>query len=150
MGLLLSISEMCYCHWSLVTFLYAGPRLACSLPHTQGPCSDWAARYYYDPHTSTCLHFWYGSCQGNQNNFLTKEECERECHSQGQGQPRLVRVSGRRESTPSHGRDMRRLFTVNRGSDSGSRQDTSAATQALHHAHFAVPSKLQYTHPTAR
>ncbi|XP_048830375.1 papilin isoform X3 [Brienomyrus brachyistius] len=124
-------------------------RPPCSLPYTQGPCSDWTARYYYDLHTSTCLHFWYGSCHGNGNNFSTKEECERECHIQGQGEPRLVQVSGRRDSTPSHVRDMRRLFTVSRGSASGSRQEASAATQVHHHAHLPVPSKVQHTYPTA-
>nr|XP_015206433.1 PREDICTED: papilin isoform X1 [Lepisosteus oculatus]XP_015206434.1 PREDICTED: papilin isoform X1 [Lepisosteus oculatus] len=53
--------------------------LACMLPNTNGPCSDWTARWFYDPSSGGCGRFWYGGCQGNRNNFATEEECLREC-----------------------------------------------------------------------
>ncbi|XP_062863790.1 papilin isoform X1 [Trichomycterus rosablanca] len=56
-----------------------GQRAPCDLPHTVGPCSEWTARYYYDSASSRCVHFWYGGCHGNSNNFATTEECQRKC-----------------------------------------------------------------------
>ncbi|XP_060790679.1 papilin isoform X1 [Neoarius graeffei] len=57
-------------------------RAPCDLPHTAGLCDDWTARYYYDPVSSRCAHFWYGGCHGNSNNFATMEECQQTCLSQ--------------------------------------------------------------------
>uniref|UniRef100_A0A4W4EYY0 Papilin a, proteoglycan-like sulfated glycoprotein n=1 Tax=Electrophorus electricus TaxID=8005 RepID=A0A4W4EYY0_ELEEL len=57
-------------------------RLApCELPHTSGPCDRWTARYYYDPASSRCVHFWYGGCHGNSNNFATLDKCQHTCQS---------------------------------------------------------------------
>ena len=30
-----------------------------------------------------CVRFTYGGCQGNENNFLTKRDCEETCPVQG-------------------------------------------------------------------
>uniref|UniRef100_A0A8B9L9C2 Papilin n=1 Tax=Astyanax mexicanus TaxID=7994 RepID=A0A8B9L9C2_ASTMX len=54
-------------------------RVSCELPHTAGQCDQWTARYYYDSASSRCIHFWYGGCHGNSNNFATLEECQRTC-----------------------------------------------------------------------
>ncbi|XP_033505119.1 papilin b, proteoglycan-like sulfated glycoprotein [Epinephelus lanceolatus] len=51
----------------------------CSLPRDEGPCDTWKVRFYYDSGTSKCTEFWYGSCHGNANNFMTLEACQREC-----------------------------------------------------------------------
>ncbi|TSM77392.1 Papilin [Bagarius yarrelli] len=55
---------------------------SCNLPHTAGSCDEWTARYYYDSASSRCVHFWYGGCHGNSNNFATMEECQQTCQSQ--------------------------------------------------------------------
>uniref|UniRef100_A0A3B4X8T2 Papilin a, proteoglycan-like sulfated glycoprotein n=1 Tax=Seriola lalandi dorsalis TaxID=1841481 RepID=A0A3B4X8T2_SERLL len=47
------------------------------LPRAAGSCSTWVSRYHYDVITSRCVHFWYGGCHGNTNNFLTRAECQR-------------------------------------------------------------------------
>ncbi|XP_059376886.1 papilin isoform X3 [Carassius carassius] len=52
---------------------------SCDLPHTVGPCDNWTSRYYYDRSSSHCIHFWYGGCHGNSNNFASEEECQRMC-----------------------------------------------------------------------
>uniref|UniRef100_A0A8C2D783 Papilin n=1 Tax=Cyprinus carpio TaxID=7962 RepID=A0A8C2D783_CYPCA len=52
---------------------------SCDLPHTVGSCDDWTSRYYYDRSASRCMHFWYGGCHGNSNNFASEEECQRMC-----------------------------------------------------------------------
>ncbi|XP_018531520.1 papilin b, proteoglycan-like sulfated glycoprotein [Lates calcarifer] len=51
----------------------------CSLPRDEGPCDTWKVRFYYDSGANKCTEFWYGSCQGNANNFLSLEACQREC-----------------------------------------------------------------------
>ncbi|XP_047428980.1 papilin b, proteoglycan-like sulfated glycoprotein isoform X2 [Mugil cephalus] len=51
----------------------------CSLPRDEGPCDTWKVRFYYDSRAAKCTEFWYGSCQGNGNNFATLEACQREC-----------------------------------------------------------------------
>uniref|UniRef100_A0A671XF87 Papilin, proteoglycan like sulfated glycoprotein n=1 Tax=Sparus aurata TaxID=8175 RepID=A0A671XF87_SPAAU len=60
---------------------YVAPRSICSLPRAAGSCSDWITRYHYDVVTSKCMHFWYGGCHGNSNNFMTRVECQRASHS---------------------------------------------------------------------
>uniref|UniRef100_A0A665W637 Papilin a, proteoglycan-like sulfated glycoprotein n=1 Tax=Echeneis naucrates TaxID=173247 RepID=A0A665W637_ECHNA len=58
-------------------------RSICSLPRAAGSCSSWVSRYHYDVITSRCAQFWYGSCHGNNNNFMALEECQRACPSAG-------------------------------------------------------------------
>ncbi|KAJ8340921.1 hypothetical protein SKAU_G00332120 [Synaphobranchus kaupii] len=99
---------------------------SCSQPQTPGPCSDWTARFYYDPAAATCSHFWYGGCQGNSNNFASREDCQRECQAWPGSLPRTVQVS----DAPERSRDMRRVFTVYRSTSSSGRQGVSAATEA--------------------
>ncbi|XP_054653668.1 papilin-like isoform X2 [Dunckerocampus dactyliophorus] len=61
-------------------------RSTCSLPKAAGSCASWTARYFYDVLTSKCTQFWYGSCHGNSNNFVTEAECQRVCElSNGNG-----------------------------------------------------------------
>uniref|UniRef100_A0A8C2ZY60 Papilin b, proteoglycan-like sulfated glycoprotein n=1 Tax=Cyclopterus lumpus TaxID=8103 RepID=A0A8C2ZY60_CYCLU len=51
----------------------------CSMPRVEGPCDIWKVRFYFDFGTGICTEFWYGSCQGNANNFVSLEACQREC-----------------------------------------------------------------------
>ncbi|KAM3594567.1 uncharacterized protein V6R79_009713 [Siganus canaliculatus] len=133
-------------------------RSICSLPRAAGSCSGWVPRYHYDVITSKCLHFWYGGCHGNSNNFMTRADCQRMCpgtsagtSQQGQGSATPVSrggesTSGRSNpgagtasrtrpstsagSTPRGSHDMGRVFTVQGGSTGTGRQASSAATNA--------------------
>uniref|UniRef100_A0A3B4FTF5 Papilin, proteoglycan like sulfated glycoprotein n=1 Tax=Pundamilia nyererei TaxID=303518 RepID=A0A3B4FTF5_9CICH len=58
---------------------YVNPRSICSLPRAAGSCSSWVSRYHFDVISSKCVHFWYGGCHGNSNNFMTLAECKRAC-----------------------------------------------------------------------
>ncbi|GAA6096982.1 collagen alpha-4(VI) chain isoform X1 [Tachysurus ichikawai] len=52
----------------------------CSLDMDMGRvCSNYESRWYYDRNAHECKHFWYGGCDGNDNRFLTKTECEETC-----------------------------------------------------------------------
>ncbi|XP_051954385.1 papilin-like [Xyrauchen texanus] len=58
---------------------------ACSLAQDVGSCYEWTSRFYFDSSSGSCSQFWYGGCQGNGNNFVTKEECEWTCKGPARG-----------------------------------------------------------------
>ncbi|XP_064464180.1 thrombin inhibitor hemalin-like [Ornithodoros turicata] len=47
----------------------------CDLSPDKGPCKGNFQMFYFDPETKSCKEFIYGGCQGNGNNFETKDEC---------------------------------------------------------------------------
>ncbi|XP_064464179.1 carboxypeptidase inhibitor SmCI-like [Ornithodoros turicata] len=47
----------------------------CHLSPDKGPCKGYFQMFYFDPETKSCKKFIYGGCQGNGNNFETKDEC---------------------------------------------------------------------------
>uniref|UniRef100_A0A8D2KQQ7 BPTI/Kunitz inhibitor domain-containing protein n=1 Tax=Varanus komodoensis TaxID=61221 RepID=A0A8D2KQQ7_VARKO len=56
----------------------------CEQPRDRGPCTESFPRFYYDAHSKNCSAFDFGSCNGNRNNFMTIEECIRECVRPGE------------------------------------------------------------------
>ncbi|KAJ8253121.1 hypothetical protein GJAV_G00209350 [Gymnothorax javanicus] len=52
---------------------------SCALKMDEGPCKALKERFYFDVETRRCQRFEYGGCQGNANNFETREECEKMC-----------------------------------------------------------------------
>ncbi|KAM9778826.1 papilin b, proteoglycan-like sulfated glycoprotein [Syngnathus typhle] len=57
------------------------PHGACSLPRFEGPCDTWKRRFYYNASTGRCQEFWFGGCQGNNNNFASLGECQTACET---------------------------------------------------------------------
>ncbi|KAL7667774.1 hypothetical protein ACOME3_010417 [Neoechinorhynchus agilis] len=51
--------------------------MACEQPKDRGPCRGSIVRFYFDG--KRCRRFFYGGCQGNSNNFITKKECKLNC-----------------------------------------------------------------------
>ncbi|XP_067405156.1 tissue factor pathway inhibitor isoform X2 [Emydura macquarii macquarii] len=51
----------------------------CALKADDGPCKARHIRYYFNIQTRQCEVFEYGGCKGNQNNFITLEECQETC-----------------------------------------------------------------------
>merc|ERR550532_3505600 len=51
----------------------------CSLPKEAGPCRGNFIRWYYDTTMQKCLPFTYGGCRGNNNLFMSHEECFQLC-----------------------------------------------------------------------
>lgn len=51
----------------------------CSQEQDAGPCRGTYNRYSFDRNRAACVQFVYGGCRGNQNNFLTSEECSAMC-----------------------------------------------------------------------
>lgn len=57
----------------------AAPAAGCSQPIVSGPCKARIERFGFDPKANACVRFSYGGCQGNENNFETREACEAAC-----------------------------------------------------------------------
>ncbi|XP_077993486.1 uncharacterized protein LOC144447374 isoform X2 [Glandiceps talaboti] len=51
----------------------------CMTKSVTGPCRAYLQRWAWDSIRKDCVRFIYGGCQGNGNNFLTKEECVDSC-----------------------------------------------------------------------
>ncbi|XP_036285301.1 tissue factor pathway inhibitor 2 [Pipistrellus kuhlii] len=51
----------------------------CLLPMDMGPCRARVPSFYYNRYTQSCSPFMYGGCEGNANNFETREACKEAC-----------------------------------------------------------------------
>ncbi|XP_073162229.1 tissue factor pathway inhibitor isoform X5 [Lepidochelys kempii] len=51
----------------------------CALKADGGECKAIYTRYYFNIQTRQCEMFEYGGCHGNENNFITLEECQEMC-----------------------------------------------------------------------
>ncbi|KAG1650386.1 Papilin [Nymphon striatum] len=51
----------------------------CFLDYEIGPCTDSAIYWYYDYKTGICDRFYFSGCDGNQNRFKSRSECEQKC-----------------------------------------------------------------------
>ncbi|XP_003896360.1 tissue factor pathway inhibitor 2 [Papio anubis] len=51
----------------------------CYSPKDEGLCSANVTRYYFNPRYKTCDAFTYTGCGGNDNNFVSREDCRRAC-----------------------------------------------------------------------
>ncbi|KAM8836393.1 WAP, Kazal, immunoglobulin, Kunitz and NTR domain-containing protein 2-like [Spinachia spinachia] len=58
-----------------------GPEIAgaCGLPSLQGPCKAYEPRWAYSSTLQQCQSFIYGGCDGNDNNFESKDACDETC-----------------------------------------------------------------------
>ncbi|XP_065220846.1 spondin-1 [Planococcus citri] len=51
----------------------------CQMDKVVGPCRGHFQRWYFNSETKQCTEFAYGGCRGNENNFLTLDECIKVC-----------------------------------------------------------------------
>ncbi|KAM9305008.1 WAP, Kazal, immunoglobulin, Kunitz and NTR domain-containing protein 1 [Gastrophryne carolinensis] len=51
----------------------------CTLPPVRGSCKTPERRWAYSPLIRQCFSFIYGGCDGNQNNFESRQACEERC-----------------------------------------------------------------------
>ena len=60
--------------WSVSDFVSI-----CDMPRDPGPCRAQLPRWFYDPLDRQCRTFSYSGCQGNENNFVSLQECQQTC-----------------------------------------------------------------------
>ncbi|CAH6776817.1 Spint3 [Phodopus roborovskii] len=51
----------------------------CSLPMQIGECRALLLRWYYNTKSGKCVRFNFGGCGGNENNFLSRDQCRLAC-----------------------------------------------------------------------
>ena len=51
----------------------------CEQPKKIGPCKARIPRFYFNSTYGKCKEFGWGGCDPNENNFKTKEDCEKIC-----------------------------------------------------------------------
>lgn len=57
----------------------------CSQPLAKGMCRASFKRFFYNASADQCQEFIFGGCLGNDNNFVSMEECQQECQNTGKG-----------------------------------------------------------------
>ncbi|XP_056436841.1 kunitz-type protease inhibitor 1-like [Gadus chalcogrammus] len=65
---------------SLLEVSFADHLAFCTEPPKVGPCYENQSAWYYNPIQQQCHPFIYSGCQGNDNHFESKDECEKSCH----------------------------------------------------------------------
>ncbi|KAL3119333.1 hypothetical protein niasHT_001093 [Heterodera trifolii] len=71
-----------WCHLGAVpetTVCCPGATNPCSVPLSPGTGNAGLARWYYNADERQCVSFQYNGKRGNQNNFLTQDECQLAC-----------------------------------------------------------------------
>jgi len=58
------------------------PEEICKLPETRGNCRAMMTRWRYNPAIKDCVEFHFGGCDGNPNNFVSKDKCLELCKGQ--------------------------------------------------------------------
>ncbi|XP_067133120.1 papilin-like isoform X2 [Centruroides vittatus] len=51
----------------------------CELPKKQGICKSTIKKFYFDHDSMLCNSFPYSGCEGNENNFISEENCKKRC-----------------------------------------------------------------------
>lgn len=51
----------------------------CTLPRAEGTCMEKQSRWYFDQSENRCMPFYYTGCNGNKNNFESRDACESDC-----------------------------------------------------------------------
>ncbi|KAG7457506.1 hypothetical protein MATL_G00227890 [Megalops atlanticus] len=55
------------------------PAIGCDQVLDPGPCRQYVVKWYYDSVANSCAQFWFGGCEGNQNQFETESSCVAAC-----------------------------------------------------------------------
>lgn len=64
---------------STVIFVKTEARIHCLLKPRVGLCKAAHERWFFNYTSRRCDSFIYGGCGGNENNFMSKDECQRKC-----------------------------------------------------------------------
>lgn len=60
-------------------YYYFLDKASCKLPSDTGNCRALFRMWHYKSEANKCEQFIFGGCGGNENKFLTEEECKTAC-----------------------------------------------------------------------
>ncbi|XP_024120091.1 kunitz-type protease inhibitor 1 isoform X2 [Oryzias melastigma] len=72
----------------------------CLVPKKVGRCRGSFPRWYYNAASQRCEKFLFGGCRGNQNNYLTEEECITVCNGTEERNISEPQVTGEKCGAP--------------------------------------------------
>ena len=72
----------------------------CKLPIITGLCRAYNPSWGYNSLLKKCEFFIYGGCSGNDNRFLSEEDCKARCDKKGTSEDTLVHVDQRKKASP--------------------------------------------------
>ena len=52
---------------------------SCTMPEPSRSCDNYTLQWRYNVDEGRCVQFWYGGCNGNENQFNDQVECENKC-----------------------------------------------------------------------
>ena len=103
----------------------------CLEPRKVGPCRGSMSRYWYNPTNGMCEEFLYGGCKGNNNNFLTSDDCMNTCFARGSRRIMLEPIQDSITQQQAEYQTRTRIqpgvkggFTLSSSSDRSSRRDS--------------------------
>jgi len=73
--------ERYYQHWPDSFEQSRGAKVCAEAKGVRGKCRAAFRRWTFDKNSNECEEFIYGGCDGNGNNFKTREDCEKRCVS---------------------------------------------------------------------
>jgi len=73
----------------------------CQLIPDSGSCSSTLRRWYYDTETGDCKTFIWRGCDGNDNRFRSRRQCERRCKGRSAALYALLRRMAHDPSSPA-------------------------------------------------
>ncbi|KAI1288315.1 Papilin [Halotydeus destructor] len=83
----------------------------CAQPREPGTCGQWAERWYFEVADRMCHRFYFSGCDGNGNNFGTRDECENRCGEPTTTQAPYWPVASQRPYYPTERPDDRDRYT---------------------------------------
>uniref|UniRef100_A0A8C6JAY7 Uncharacterized protein n=1 Tax=Melopsittacus undulatus TaxID=13146 RepID=A0A8C6JAY7_MELUD len=75
----LYVPSICSLYTCPISALYVPYISHCLVPAQTGPCRASFPRWFYSARDGSCRRFTYGGCQGNGNNYGSREACEERC-----------------------------------------------------------------------
>jgi len=75
----------------------------CYLQSERGTCSKFAIRFYWSNSERRCKPFRFSGCGGNENNFISLEDCEHHCSTLANVEPQATRCLRHHEAGPCGG-----------------------------------------------
>jgi len=74
--------------------LYFQDKGVCDLTMNIGRCDESIPRWHFDKSLGKCIEFQYTGCDGNGNNFVSRDECESLCGKEDTGKTEYQRNKG--------------------------------------------------------